>query len=108
LLGLLDPSVAIIVAEIDEEVTPTLSRATGEEEEMVAESWKMLEWVKTRGALSQRSTTDKEKMVIGFAIWRVRVGEKIEKKVFPEGKRNWVASLRSKEALFMGKLCVMH
>jgi hypothetical protein len=86
LLGLLDARVATIVAEIDEEVSPTLSRTSGEGGELVEESWKMLEWAKTRGALSQRSTTEKEKMVIGFAIWRVRVGEKIDKKESAEGR----------------------
>jgi hypothetical protein len=110
LLGLLDPSVAIIVAEIDEEAPPTLSRTGGEGEEgeeMVEESWRMLEWVKTRGALSQRSTTEKEKMVTGFAIWRVRVGEKIEKRDSAGEKRSWVASLRSKEVLLFIANCVL-
>jgi hypothetical protein len=43
--------------------------------------------------------TEKQKMVIRFAIWRVRMGEKIEKIDSPEGKRSRVASLRSKEVL---------
>lgn len=107
LLGLLDPSVAIIVAEIDEEVSPTLSRTSREGEEIVEESWKMLEWVETRGALSQSSTTERGKMVIGFAIWRVRVGEKIEKKDSAEGKRGWAASLRSKDILWFIANCVL-
>lgn len=107
LLGLLDPGVAIVVAEIDEEVSPTLSRTGEEGGEIAEESWKMLEWVKTRGALSQRSTIEKEKMVIGFAIWRVRAGEKIEKKDSDEGKRSWVASLRSKEVPLFIVNCVM-
>jgi hypothetical protein len=88
LLGLLDARVAIIVAEIDEGVSPSLSSTCGEGGEIVEESWKMLEWVKTRGGLSQRSTTEKQKMVIGFAIWRVRVGEKIEKIDPAEGKKS--------------------
>ena len=107
MLGLLDARVATIVAEVDEEVSPTLSRTSGEGGELVDESWKILEWAKTRGALSQRSTTEKGKMVIGFAIWRVLVGEKIDKKESAEGKRNWVASLRSKEVLLFRVNCVL-
>ena len=51
--------------------------------------------------------TEKEKMVIGFAIWRVRVGEKIEKMDSAEGKKSWVASLRSKEVLLFIANCVL-
>jgi hypothetical protein len=50
--------------------------------------------------------TEKEKMVIGFAIWRVREGEKIDKE-FAEGKRSWVSNLRSKEVLLFMANCVL-
>ena len=43
MLGLLDARVATIVAEIDEGVSPTLSRDSGERGELVEESWKTLE-----------------------------------------------------------------
>jgi hypothetical protein len=59
LLGLLDPSVSIIVAEVGDDVPATLSTPErigeiggADEESMVKESWMMLDWVETRGALS--------------------------------------------------------
>jgi hypothetical protein len=58
LLGLLDPNVAIVIAELDENFPPTLVKSEGLEERngngMLNESWKMLDWVSTRGELRQR------------------------------------------------------
>jgi hypothetical protein len=114
LLGLLDPSVSIIVAELDEDTLAALVKPEelGERrgvsgDSMVEESWKMLEWVETRGALSQSSTAEKGKMIVGFAIWRVRLGKKIGKNEVVEGWSSWTAYLRSKDApLLRANLCV--
>jgi hypothetical protein len=104
LLGLLDPNAAIVVAEVDDDVPATLTKTEGDiqrtEDRMVDESWKMLEWVTTRGGLTQKSTADgKGRTIVGFAIWRVRVGEKVEKSETIGGKKGWIAMLRSKDTL---------
>lgn len=99
LLGLLDPSVSIIVAELDEGVAPTLIKPDGRREpgddSMVEESWRMLEWVETKGSLSQSSVAEKAKIIVGFAIWKVRLGEKAGNSDVVEKPGDWIDNLRS-------------
>ena len=54
-------------------------RMDGEEREeqmtgVERESWRMLEWIIAQGELSQASTARSGCVVVGFAIWDVRVG----------------------------------
>lgn len=50
----------------------------GEEDGQVAdverESWRMLDWICAQGELSQGSKSKEGCLVVGFAIWNVRVG----------------------------------
>jgi hypothetical protein len=45
-------------------------RVTGVEKE----SWRMLDWIVAEGELSQASQMTPGCLVVGFAIWNVRIG----------------------------------
>lgn len=71
---------------------------------MVDESWRMLEWATTTGGLSRRSKTDgKERTIVGFAIWRLRVGEKVKASEAVGKKKGWIATSRSKGISFFNE-----
>jgi len=78
LLGLLDPGVTVLVAEIPIDLTEGRSaRPVGEEYEgmdgVEKESWRMLDWVREKG-LRQESRVSHGMVVVGFAIWNLRLG----------------------------------
>jgi hypothetical protein len=100
LIGLLDPATNIIVAEIDEGISPTLvKREQVEGDGLQEESWRMLEWVTSRGRLSQSSKVIPRKVIVGFAIWRDREGEKVKRDAMQVQKPGLIARLRSKSFL---------
>jgi hypothetical protein len=73
LLELLDPGASIAVAELaDADGVPGRGRGRGERQmpDVERESWRMLDWIGARGGLGQESAA----VVVGFAIWNVRVG----------------------------------
>lgn len=96
---LLDPSVSVVIAEVVDDGDGGREQrrrghlgggdgeaqgATGDGQqqrqqqqqmtEVEKESWRMLEWVVARGGLSQASMARRGCLVVGFAIWGVRVG----------------------------------
>ena len=95
---LLDPSCSLIVAEVDECLAPTVEKpeelsGAGVEDE----SWRMWEWVVEKGRLSQVSKVTKGKVVVGWALWKDRAGEKAGNVGTGEERKSWLASLRSED-----------
>ena len=81
LLELLDPGAEIVVAEVEEDPSrkekPDASARNGQLQRLSSverESWRMLDWINAQGELSQASRTTPGCLVVGFAIWNVRVG----------------------------------
>jgi hypothetical protein len=81
LLELLDPGAEIVVAEVEEDPRkkerPDALVGNGQLQQLNSverESWRMLDWINAQGELSQVSTTTPGCLVVGFAIWNVRVG----------------------------------
>jgi len=113
MLDLLDPSAAIVVAEVEagkETTSPVRgndinearkgSGMDAEEDgreigEVEAQSQRMLQWVTSQGGLSQTSSSGK--VVVGFAIWNLRKGHAAQQ---PEANKSaasavsWETSLR--------------
>ncbi|KAK0507544.1 hypothetical protein JMJ35_010067 [Cladonia borealis] len=82
LLDLQDPFVSVLVAEIPETICLAIGHdiregAMKSDDEAVIEeeSRRMLDWVQTRGGLSQVSQEREGWLVVGFAIWRDRIPE---------------------------------
>lgn len=76
---------------------PGRGKAQGDEEmsAVVKESWQMLEWVEKEAGLRQESR--KGWMVVGFAIWGVRVGGSVgerEKAKLAPAVVDWRTALR--------------
>jgi hypothetical protein len=87
LLEVLDPGAEVVVAEVEEDLgregRPGISvaREDGQQQQQLVgladvekDSWRMLDWITARGELSQASQTTPGSLVVGFAIWNVRVG----------------------------------
>ena len=78
-LDLQDPFVSVLVAEIPETCLASGHVREGEAKSDDAvdeeESRRMLEWVQTKGRLSQVSHEREGWLVVGFAIWRDRIPE---------------------------------
>jgi hypothetical protein len=74
LLGLLDPSVEIIVAEVPEALSPAAATSGDAEDLVELESQRMLDWVELNGTLSQASKKTPGRVVVSFAIWKDREG----------------------------------
>ncbi|KAH0564756.1 hypothetical protein GP486_001850 [Trichoglossum hirsutum] len=70
LLGLLDPAVAIVVAEVSIGLAPTLTTEESADGD-VAQSWRMLDWIVRNERLSLRSS-ETGQQIVGFAIWKNR------------------------------------
>lgn len=75
LLDLQDPAVSILVAEIPETCFAIGHVREGAKSDAAVEeeSRRMLEWVETKGRLSQVSQERDGWLVVGFAIWRDRI-----------------------------------
>jgi hypothetical protein len=84
LLGLLDPSVKIIVAEVPETLSPAAATSSDTEDLVELESQRMLDWIELNGTLSQASKKTPGGVVAGFAIWRDREGHGSSSKEKPE------------------------
>lgn len=70
-----------MVAEVEEDPSrkekPDASAGNGQLQRLSSverESWRMLDWINAQGELSQASRTTPGCLVVGFAIWNVRVG----------------------------------
>jgi hypothetical protein len=111
LLDLLDPSTTILVAEMapDAERNERPKSTDGREMEMssiVRESWRMLGWVEEEAWLNQESGVDGDaeegRMVVGFAIWGVRVGhaavEEEKERLAPRAV-DWRTTMRGMKCL---------
>ena len=108
-LYLLQPAVTVLVAEVAAAaaLTAPKSAASGEVgcvDSVEGESWRMLEWVRREGLEEREGEVEAEverrkgkkgrKKVVGFAVWKDRVGCHEDASVLP--KADWISSLRSK------------
>jgi hypothetical protein len=98
-LGLIDPLTTVLVAEVPASFSPTERTAAATEIE--EQSWRMLEWTKTEGKLSQASKRVPGKTIIGFAIWRNRQGFKVQARPGDKGGMGWGARLWSLSSKFV-------
>jgi hypothetical protein len=112
LLGLLDPTVSIIVAELDEGVASTLTKHEVVDDcrevrgySIAEESWRMLNWVETIGSLSQRSAVQNGKIILGFAIWRLRSGVTAARSTVFQKRGSVMANFRSNHAPAVNSGC---
>jgi hypothetical protein len=97
LLDLLDPTANVLVAEVPKTLSVTTTCPVNADDPVELESWRMLDWVLKKGKLSQESRKSPDKVVVGFAIWKDRLGHSAspsEKASLP--KADWISSLRSK------------
>jgi hypothetical protein len=79
LVDLLDPGVTILVAEVLPETFPATTPARrkdteDDDDDIERESWNMFDWVTRNGQLSQSSKVTPGTLVVGFAIWKDRLG----------------------------------
>jgi hypothetical protein len=74
LLDLLNPTASVVVAEVPKLLSPIHSPSNGNEDEVELESWRMLEWVLQNRRLSQVSKKTPGSIIVGFAIWKDRLG----------------------------------
>jgi hypothetical protein len=96
LLGILDSATSIVVAEVPRALSPTIDSPSNVQATVELESWQMLEWVLQNPKLSQASQKTPGNIIVGFAIWKDRLGCSAgpgEQPTLP--KIDWVKRLRS-------------
>lgn len=94
LLDLLDPEAAVIVAEAPLD-SLVISAGFGDGDEIYQKSVKAQEWTEKNG-LSTKSSSTKGYSIVGFAIWRFRLGEKVGAEQNPEKiRRSWYNKCRA-------------
>jgi hypothetical protein len=95
LLDLLDPEAAVIVAEAPLDCL-AVSASSGDDDEVYQKSLKAQEWTEKNG-LSTKSSSTKGCSIVGFAIWRFRLGEKVGAERSPEKiRRSWYNECRAR------------
>jgi hypothetical protein len=94
LLDLLDPEAAVIVAEAPVDIL-TVSAASDDVDTLCQKSLEAQEWTEKNG-LSTKSSSTEGCAIVGFAIWRFRLGEKAGAQQNPEKiSRSWYNDRRA-------------
>ena len=96
LLDLLDPASTVHVAEVPNDVAQSTTSPQDSDDPVEQESWRMLDWVLQNSGLSQASRTTSGYVIVGFTIWKDRVGEgtsAVERAAVP--KPSWISKLRT-------------
>jgi hypothetical protein len=97
LLDLLDPEASVIVAEapLDAIVNSASGRGVEENDSMYKKSLVDLDWTEANG-LSTVSASTAENVIVGFAIWRFRKGEKKDSiDLAAKTAPSWCSKIRS-------------
>lgn len=109
LLDILNPGVTVLVIEAEIlEGTPSDTHPVSiydhgnhvVEESTKAKSWRMLDWVTAKAGLSQASVTSPQKTVLGFSIWKDRIGEQVSKAQKENAVKttSWINRLQSQSS----------
>jgi hypothetical protein len=96
LLDLLDPTANVIVAEAPKSLSIPSACPADEDDPVELESWRMSEWVAKNRRLSQDSRKSPGKVVVGFAIFKDRLGcnaSPADRATLP--KADWISALRT-------------
>jgi hypothetical protein len=103
LLDLLDPEASVIVAEAPLDAIVNLAKARGAEDSdsIYKKSLVALDWTETNG-LSTVSVPTAENVIVGFAIWRLRKGEKKDSlNVAAKTAASWCSKIRGIKLLLL-------